>query len=353
MGLRLLFGADPELFIRNKKTGAFISAHDLIPGSKLEPFKVDLGAVQPDGVAAEFNIDPTETAQAFTTNIAAVMGKLQSYIGADHELVSQPTCTFPEEYFKSLPPVVRELGCNPDFNAWTGQVNERPDGDSTTMRTAAGHIHIGWTEKADPTDSTHFDDCRIIAKQMDAYLGMYSLMWDEDTKRRSLYGKAGSFRPKPYGMEYRPLSNVWLRTKSLQTWVWNAAYRGCVDLIQSGKRVEDTLGDIPREFIDNNIQWWKKNEIGSDDRRKLAHTLPNFTELANPPPLPKPEDAKLVTAASSKKKATLDIETMPTFRSGDDPSWMTHLWKMKDSNGTARHILKDKGYLPADYEPKG
>jgi hypothetical protein len=34
--------------------------------------------------------------------------------------------------------------------------------------------------------------------------------WDKDTERRKLYGKPGAFRPKPYGCEYRVLSNAWV-----------------------------------------------------------------------------------------------------------------------------------------------
>jgi hypothetical protein len=279
MPLTVKIGCDPELFVRNKTTGEFVSAHDLLPGTKDKPHPVDLGAVQVDGVAAEFNINPSLTANEFLTNIQAVTGKLQSMVGDGFELVSQPTWEIPEKYFKTLPDNVRELGCNPDFNAWTGQVNDRPDGDTTFLRTAAGHIHIGWGEKMDPSSSIHFEDCRVIAKQLDYYLGMYSLMWDEDTKRRTLYGKAGSFRPKPYGMEYRPLSNVWLRTKRLQNWVWNAAYRGVVDLINNGTRLEDRYNDAAKECIDGNIKWWKEKGKVSD--------ISSWTNLETPPPLPK------------------------------------------------------------------
>lgn len=279
MPLVVKIGADPELVLRNKATGEFVSAHDLLPGTKLQPHPVDLGAVQVDGVAAEFNINPSQTASEFLTNIQAVTGKLQSMVGDSFELVSQPTWEIPEEYFKKLPVHVRELGCNPDFNAWTGQINEPPDG-STFLRTFAGHIHCGWGDKMDVTSSIHFDDCRIIAKQLDHYLGMYSLMWDPDPKRRTLYGKAGSFRPKPYGMEYRPLSNVWLRTSKLQNWVWNATYRGLIDLIQNGNRLEDKFGTVARECIDGNLEWWKS----SDEISKLS----SYTCLETPPPLPKP-----------------------------------------------------------------
>lgn len=301
--LRILLGCDPELFCRNIKTGEFVSAHTLMPGTKTVPHKVNQGAIQVDGVAAEFNIDPAANQAGFTSNITAVMGQLQGFIGKDYELVSDPAVTFPDSYFKSLPEEVRELGCNPDFNAWTGQVNDKPDGAATNMRTAAGHIHIGWTDNQDPTDSTHFDDCRIVARNLDYFLGLYSLMWDGDTNRRKLYGKAGSFRPKPYGVEYRPLSNVWLRSPKLQGWVYNAAYNGTYSLITTGTRLEDTFGDIARGFIDNSETWWTpEDQKKSSDHRKL-NKLSQHTGLMTPPPLPKVltlEEKKTVVKPSAK-----------------------------------------------------
>lgn len=328
MALRIKIGADPELFVRNKKTGEFVSAHNLMPGTKIEPHKVNKGAVQVDGVAAEFNIDPSDTPVAFCANIAAVMGQLQGFVGADYELISDPAVTFKEDYFKSLPEAVRELGCNPDFNAWTGQVNEKPDGDVTTMRTAAGHIHIGWTDGQDPTDDTHFDDCRIIVRNLDYYLGLYSLQWDQDTKRRTLYGKAGSFRPKPYGVEYRPLSNVWLRSPALQSWVYNAAYLGTHNLITTGIRMEDTFGNLAREFIDKSESWWTpEDQKKSSDHRNLK-SLSAHTGLANPPPLPKvltPEEKKTVVKPDPKHK--YEIKGLDGETGGETPKKGNMLFK--------------------------
>lgn len=286
MALVIKVGADPELFVRNKKTGSIVSAHDLMPGTKLEPHQVPKGAVQVDGVAAEFNIDPATTSVEFTTNISAVMEALQGFVGKGFELVSEPVATFSQDYFKTLPEVNRELGCNPDWNAWTGQLTEKPNGE-VDFRTAAGHIHIGWGDKMDPTDSGHIEDCRIVAKNMDYYLGMYSLMWDDDTKRRSLYGKAGCFRPKPYGVEYRPLSNVWLRSERLQGWVFNATQKCVLDIITNGIRMEDSYGDAAVDIINNSVRWWE----GKDKKLLDIHKI---VGLGTPPPVPKPGEKEVV-----------------------------------------------------------
>ena len=50
-------GADPEIFLGDAD-GGLVSAYGLIKGDKEHPFPVTNGAVQVDGMAAEFNIDP-------------------------------------------------------------------------------------------------------------------------------------------------------------------------------------------------------------------------------------------------------------------------------------------------------
>ena len=43
--------------------------------------------------------------------------------------------------------------------------------------------------------------------------------------RKKLYGKAGAYRPKPYGLEYRSLSNFWVFDDKLIRWVWRNTER--------------------------------------------------------------------------------------------------------------------------------
>ena len=53
---KILVGCDPEVFV--KQNGVFKSAFGLIKGDKKNPQKIRNGAVQVDGMALEFNIDP-------------------------------------------------------------------------------------------------------------------------------------------------------------------------------------------------------------------------------------------------------------------------------------------------------
>lgn len=227
---RILLGADPELFCM--VDSKFISAHDYLPGTKYEPFLVDRGAVQVDGVAAEFNIFPAETEDEFLENLRLVQNQMQEIItdisGLDISLVASPTAFFDKEYFDSLPEEVKLLGCEPDFDAYTGRANEKPT-TTEPFRTGAGHIHFGWTKGADPFDKEHFNKCRDLVKLLDDTLYPLSLQWDDDQKRRELYGKIGSFRSKHYGMEYRPLSNAFLREDETVRLVYKTAIKVAED----------------------------------------------------------------------------------------------------------------------------
>lgn len=223
---KLLLGADPELFI--KKGRSYACADGVIPGTKAKPYLVDKGAVQVDGMAVEFNIDPASTAEEFSDNIVSVMNTLDEMVG-EHELVCKPSVVFNKKVWAEAPDEAKILGCEPDFNAWTGEVNPKPNAE-VNFRTAAGHIHIGWTEGEDIKDQHHINECEIIVRELDYRLGITSVLIDTDGRRRELYGKAGAYRPKSYGVEYRVLSNFWLKDDILRNWVFEVVKSTLEDL---------------------------------------------------------------------------------------------------------------------------
>lgn len=215
------FGCDPELFVKNEK-GVYVTAEGLIPGTKDSPFKVDRGAVQVDGMAAEFNIDPAESFDQWNDNISTVLEQLLRMLPEGYTLSAVPSVVFSEEEFDKAPDCAKELGCSPDFNAWTGEVNPPPyDPSNPFLRTASGHIHIGWTEDQDLGDMQHVMNCRDLVKQLDWFLGGWSVLHDTDSTRRKMYGRAGACRYKPYGVEYRVLSNFWIMERETRLAVWN------------------------------------------------------------------------------------------------------------------------------------
>lgn len=261
---KYLIGCDPELFVR-MKDGTYMSGHDLIPGTKHMPYLVSRGAIQVDGVALEFNTFPAETADEFIETIDIVIGQMESIAREnarfEFDVVNTPTATFDEKYFNALPAVTRALGCTPDYNAYTGKENE-PPATSEPFRTGSGHLHIGWTEGQDPHDREHFFECIDRVKQLDACLYLVSLLWDSDNKRRSLYGKIGAFRPKHFGVEYRPMSNAWVRNHEIERWIFNATVHA-MELYDQGEKMwqHDTfahyIGKVHEGWVitDDDLRW--------------------------------------------------------------------------------------------------
>lgn len=252
---KILVGCDPEVFV--KSNGKFISAHNMIAGDKKNPQPVKKGAVQVDGMALEFNIHPAKSEKEFVINVQEVFAALRAMV-PQYQLEAVPVAHFGEEYMKQQPAAALELGCDPDYNAWTGYANDRPNGDRP-FRTASGHVHIGWTKDVDvKEDHTHMARCNAAARQMDFFLGLPSLKYDSDTERRELYGKAGACRYKPYGVEYRTLSNAWLNSEKLISWVYRNVQEGMSRLMK-GELLEDKFGDI-QEII-NTSNWKEASKI--------------------------------------------------------------------------------------------
>ncbi len=214
----LLLGADPEVFVA--KGSKLVSAHGMVPGNKDTPYPTAKGAIQVDGMALEFNINPAATKQEFLSNINHTFQELKNRLPSGHDIKIQSTAEFGKAYIDSQPMEAKELGCSADFNAYTGETNPKPNVE-TPFRTAAGHVHIGWTNAENIEDPEFLQLCHKVIKLMDLFLGVPSVLMDEDTKRRSLYGAAGAFRPKSYGAEYRVLSNFWLKSTELVDWVYD------------------------------------------------------------------------------------------------------------------------------------
>jgi hypothetical protein len=78
-----------------------------------------------------------------------------------------------------------------------------------------------------------------------------SVLMDEDLLRKQLYGKRGAFRPKPYGVEYRSLSNFWVQKPEYIGWAWDATARA-MDAWQENVLDIDSLDEPLYEAINNN-----------------------------------------------------------------------------------------------------
>lgn len=220
-------GSDPEVFLVDNN-GKLRSAIDTVGGSKRFPRPVPFGSVQEDNVLLEFNTTPAMSSEEFVANHVNVMKSINQIDILSERALSvsiQATGVFDNEELSH--PRARIAGCEPDFNAWNMSMNTPPDLSETNLRSGAGHLHVScpWMGKERNRDGA-VERCDLV-KAFDISLGLPSVLMDDDKVRRDLYGKAGCHRPKftgfgdKYdGVEYRTLSNFWLRSEELMRWAY-------------------------------------------------------------------------------------------------------------------------------------
>lgn len=252
----IVVGCDPEIFLIDA-AGAFRSSIGIIGGSKHDPRPLPIGdgyAVQEDNVALEFNIPPAHSAEELDKNIDNVLKYLQEEV-AQHALTfsNVSAVSFPMDQL--MHPAALEFGCDPDYDAWKdGAVNPRPKAEDKNLRTCGGHVHVGYK-------FTSREQVIEFTKYMDLFLGVQSVLLDNGELRKQLYGKAGAFRYKPYGMEYRSLSNFWIFSKHLREWVWNNT-EAAMDAWLNKKVDMSVAGSDIQEAINSNNKPLAEKLIG-------------------------------------------------------------------------------------------
>lgn len=277
--LKITVGCDPEFFFYSNINRQYEYPR-LIPGDKSAPYVVKDGAIQVDGLAMELNITPADNEEQWITRLNSVYQELENRVKHVGTIQVVPTATFTQQHFLYLENRILELGCTPDFNAYTGEINPRPNRDKPDheqyFRSAGGHIHIGWRgprsagysdEEAAINDKNHILDCFEVVRQMDFYTGVPSLFWDKDQTRRKLYGRAGACRVKPYGVEYRTLSNQWFKSEELQRFIYQNSIKAVTDLY-NGKNLYEQYGTMAALQINGEMNvsspsTWLKQIIGN------------------------------------------------------------------------------------------
>ena len=250
----LTIGADPEVFLYDI-AGEYVSAIDKIGGSKAEPRQLERPgfALQEDNVAVEFNIPPAKDLASFCESIEWSIKRITEEVKPMGFTVAIiPAAIFPESELQD--PRAKHAGCDPDFNAWTKQRNPRPRVAESNLRTGAGHVHVGISPK--PQFSRE-----AFIKSLDLNLGVGSVIFDNDILRKNLYGKAGAFRPTRYGLEYRVLSNFWLKSRKLTKWVYNQTHAAFSMVEQRGEEFFDKIGNEIQTCINTSDKVMAQNLI--------------------------------------------------------------------------------------------
>jgi len=222
--MKLLLGCDPEAFLKDVQ-GTLRSSIGKIGGSKVCPMPLPLGTgycVQEDNVALEFNIPPAEGRSQFVDSITKTLNFLSEEVKMmyGYHITTESAASFPAE--ELLDPNALVFGCDPDYNAWTGQINPKPKAADPNLRSCGGHVHVGCGKAVDG---------RKVIQMMDLHLGVPSVLMDKGDLRKQLYGAAGAYREKSYGVEYRTLSNFWIFDGKTIGWVWDNTSRA-VDAVE-------------------------------------------------------------------------------------------------------------------------
>jgi len=240
----ITLGCDPEIFLRNSNN-ELVSSCGKFKGTKNSPFPLtDVGHyMQEDNVALEFNIPPAIDKKSFKRDINKSLFLIEEIAnGKELKIAIESSGNFKNEDLEH--PKAKEFGCMPDFNAWKKRVNNPPS-PSTNLRTCGGHIHIGY-------DNPKLKLNLSLIKAMDLFVGIPSLFLDNDNLRRSMYGKAGCFRNKNFGVEYRVVSNFWIKQDNLIEWVWDSTLNAINFVNNNELNVLDSSSFKIEDIINNN-----------------------------------------------------------------------------------------------------
>jgi hypothetical protein len=216
--MNFTLGHDVEVFLQNEQ-GDLISSIGKFGGNKGAGIPMNKAYSEykmlEDNVALEFNVPSAECRNQWATNIS-ILKLISNKIVKRKKLEISPlsSAIFPDDQLADERAWV--FGCEPDFNAWTGQMNTKPVAQDPRLRSCGGHIHIGIEDLSNA-------DKMSLCKYLDFYVGMWCGLHDPDFQRRELYGKAGAMRFKPYGLEYRTPSNWWY-THSAETQIYDRVH---------------------------------------------------------------------------------------------------------------------------------
>lgn len=215
------FGADPEFFFSKK--GKILGAEKVLPPEGIsesifthydsggcEVYRQDPRVII-DGVQGEFNVKPQTCRQTFSASIAHCF-KLLAPTLKKHgvEMDFSVNIQVAQKELESLGPKAQTLGCDPSANVYGEE--SIPEDRDFFARGAGGHIHIGTAGSTKTMALLRNTD--LLVPLLDLLVGNTCVMLDRNPgnkERRKVYGRAGEHRSPKHGLEYRTLSNFWLK----------------------------------------------------------------------------------------------------------------------------------------------
>jgi hypothetical protein len=250
-------GADPEVFVLNRNENCIISGDTMLQKSGVD---LQWGNIGSDGLAIEIRPNPVEVVDPFYVynDSAALM-----YNIADIEKMFLQNFTFAEFIKKPLIPVTKEIletagedanrfGCEPDIDVYLQQQCNEKDASQIMVRTAGGHIHIGFHENNPVFNSIEpfIEMQETIIKLFDIAISLPLMTCEsiEGFKRRALYGQPGAYRIQKWGIEYRTLGNNLFYNNSDLIYSSALAILGKIsNNVKEGEKMLNNANDIIKE----------------------------------------------------------------------------------------------------------
>ena len=256
-------GCDPEFFFA--KEGRVIGSEKVLPERgrqtspadtmcSYHPYNCDstyLSKFIIDGVQAELNPRPAACRALLGNEIKNCFRELRDLMVEKGVAADFSQCVEVDKAeMDSLSDGSKVFGCAPSTNCYTAAESKiTVDPKVYRGRSAGGHIHIGnqfieylinpdlreqhrSAYEYDKSNSNMWKQATImdavlktpdiIVPVLDIVLGNTCVLIDRspsNKERRKVYGRAGEYRIKDYGLEYRTLSNFWLRSYQLMSMI--------------------------------------------------------------------------------------------------------------------------------------
>lgn len=241
----ILIGSDPEVMLTRVspttgKEELYPSYLAKIPGTKKKPYPIGQDCfIQVDNVMAEFCVPPTDNPENMFKAIQHCISFTEKKFGVKVKPGSSG------EYLSLYlnHPTGMRFGCESDFCAWNLSENPTPNCKNKNLRSAGQHLHVSYEK---PNDKTSVE----LIKALDVFVGLPGILQDDDTQRRKLYGRAGSFRLKKYGVEYRTPGAYWIFTEELVKQIFSQVQEA-VNFVNSGRVLSFEEGKLIQRAINS------------------------------------------------------------------------------------------------------
>ena len=265
---KFTIGGDPEGFFVDSRTGDYVPSFSVMGGTKEEPLPIsnEGHAIQCDNVMLEYNIPPSDNADDFVKHNLFVQNYLADKIAIPNglELRFVASARFKEENLQGDKAL--EMGCSPDYNAYSGAVNHISDElIKDTLRTAGGHVAIGYNDH-------NYNSNMMLIRFLDLFVSIPLILMEPDSERKKLYGKAGAFRNTRFGVEYRVTSNYVYSSEEMMRWLFEAVsnaiayYNTKADLTEDCNLIIEAINSKDEELA---IDLMEKHGVTVPERMKV------------------------------------------------------------------------------------